>query len=282
MTTAPLLELQDVAFSYTEGSPVLQGIDFTIAPGEVVALVGRNGAGKSTMLRLLNGLLRPGAGRVMIDGGDIAPRKVSDIAHTIGTVFQAPEQQIFNTTVHAELAFGPAQLPLSSDERESRVQDAVRRCELANCLDQHPLDLDQATRRFVAIASVIATRPRILLLDEAQRGLDRRRRTLLMRIVAEERAAGNAVILVCHDMEFVAATADRILGLAAGRLQVNAPVAEFFADAEAARSVSVEQPQIAALAQALGVHVALNPEQLVDSLTAAGGASQSAEDKKDS
>ncbi|GAB4393106.1 MAG: ABC transporter ATP-binding protein [Kiloniellaceae bacterium] len=278
MTPTAALELQQVSFSYVEGRPVLRDIGFSVASGEVVALVGRNGAGKSTLLRLLNGLLRPADGRVLIDGADISERKVSDIARVIGTVFQAPEQQIFNVSVRAELAFGPSQLPLSSEEREARVEEAMRRCGLGGCLDQHPLDLDQATRRFVAIGSVLATQPRILLLDEAQRGLDRDRRELLLRIVNQERAAGNAVILVCHDMEFVAAVADRVLGLADGRLLVDAQVGTFFADAAAVRSVSVEQPQITALGQALGLATALKPGDLVDQFSPGRGSGGAAKD----
>ncbi|WP_116134442.1 energy-coupling factor ABC transporter ATP-binding protein [Tropicimonas sp. IMCC34043] len=259
---APLLDLRAVGFAYGE-TPVLRDISFAVHPGEVVALVGRNGAGKSTMLRLLNGLLRPDAGTVLIDGADTADRKVSELARTVGTVFQAPEQQIFNATVRSEIAFGPAQLNLGEDALQARIAEAVARTGLEGLLDTHPLDLDAATRRFVAIASVLACAPRLLLLDEAQRGLDRQRRARLADIIAEERAAGRAIVLVCHDMDFVADTADRVLGLAGGLLAVDATVRRFFADEQAPHSVSVERPQIAVLAAALGLPVALTPAELV-------------------
>lgn len=259
----PILTLDAVRFGYDPEKPVLRDIAFSIHPGEVVAVVGRNGAGKSTMLRLLNGLLRPDAGSVRTAGKDAAKLKVSEIAAHVGTVFQAPEQQIFNATVQTEIAFGPAQQGLSSEEQQARIDDAVARTGLGEVLEMHPLDLDAAMRRFVAVASVIACRPDLMLFDEAQRGLDATRRSLLGGIIAEEKAAGRAIVLVCHDMDFVAAHADRVLGLAEGRLVVDAPVAEFFSDDAATRAVSVEQPGIVTLSQALDLPVALQAPDLV-------------------
>ena len=256
------IRLQDVRFGYEPGmAPVLDGIGFAVASGEVVAIVGHNGAGKSTLLRLLNGLLRPDAGRVEVNGHDAAGLKVSEIARHVGTVFQAPESQIFNATVRAEIGFGPAQFGMP--DAAARVAEAVARTGLEALLDHHPLDLDAAARRFVAVASVLAGAPGVILLDEAQRGLAALRRARLGAIIAAEKAAGRAVILVCHDMDFVAAHADRVLGLAGGRLAVDAPVRAFFADARATRAVSVEQPGIVALAQALGRPVALSPAEFV-------------------
>lgn len=262
----PILTLDAVRFGYDPAKPVLRDISFQVRPGEVVAVVGRNGAGKSTMLRLLNGLLRPDAGRVTIAGKDAADLKVSEIAAHIGTVFQAPEQQIFNATVRNEIAFGPAQSGLSAEAQQRRIDAAVQRTDLGAVLDTHPLDLDAAMRRFVAVASVIACQPDLMLFDEAQRGLDATRRALLGRIIADEKSAGRAIVLVCHDMDFVAAHADRVLGLAEGCLAVDAPVRDFFADPEATRAVSVEQPGIVELAQALGQPVAVTAAELVATL----------------
>ncbi|MAU47243.1 MAG: hypothetical protein CMP09_21005 [Yangia sp.] len=263
---SPILTLDGVRFGYDPAKPVLRDISFSVSPGEVVAVVGRNGAGKSTLLRLLNGLLRPDAGTAGIAGRDAGKLKVSEIATHIGTVFQAPEQQIFNATVKSEIAFGPAQQGLTPEEQAQRLDEAVARTGLGEVLETHPLDLDAAMRRFVAVASVIACRPDLMLFDEAQRGLDATRRLLLGGIIAEEKAAGRAIVLVCHDMEFVAAHADRVLGLAEGRLAVDATGQEFFADAAATRAVSVEQPGIVELAQALGQPVALSAPELVAAL----------------
>ncbi|QEW22363.1 Energy-coupling factor transporter ATP-binding protein EcfA2 [Marinibacterium anthonyi] len=264
--TGPILELENVRFGYTAEQPVLSDISMQIRPGEVVAIVGRNGAGKSTMLRLLNGLLRPDAGTVRVAGRDASDMKVSQIAAHVGTVFQAPEQQIFNATVESEIGFGPAQADLDEATRAKRVADAVARTGLGEVLQSHPLDLDASMRRFVAVASVLACEPGLLLLDEAQRGLDAIRREMLGRIIAEETAAGRSIALVCHDMDFVARHASRVLGLADGRMAVDAPVRDFFADAAATRAVSVEQPGIVDLSQRLNLPLALNARDLADGL----------------
>lgn len=145
---SPILALDSVRFGYDPARPVLQDISFRLDPGEVVAVVGRNGAGKSTMLRLLNGLLRPDAGAVRVAGKDAASLKVSEIAAHVGTVFQAPEQQIFNATVEAEIAFGPAQSSLTAEEQKQRIDEAVERTGLGDLLKAHPLDLDAAMPAF--------------------------------------------------------------------------------------------------------------------------------------
>jgi len=233
-----------------------------------VAVVGRNGAGKSTMLRLFNGLLRPGEGRITLDGKDAAGMSVAAISAHVGTVFQAPEQQIFNATVRSEIGFGPARQGRTGEALEACILASAERAGIADQLDRHPLDLDQATRRFVALASVLAMEPRVLLLDEAQRGLDRLRRQQLLAIIAEERQKDNAVILVCHDMEFAAAVADRVVGLAGGGVAVDRPAAAFFDDAAATHAVSVEQPPVTAMAQALGLDPVMTPAALADLLRA--------------
>ncbi|MFV0245205.1 MAG: energy-coupling factor ABC transporter ATP-binding protein [Qingshengfaniella sp.] len=264
--TAPIISLDAVGFGYDPAQPVLRDLSFSVQRGEVVAIVGRNGAGKSTMLRLLNGLLRPDTGTVTVSGNAAAPLRISQIARHVGTVFQAPEQQMFNATVRAEIAFGPAQSGLSPEVQAARIDEAVSRTGLGAVLDMHPLDLDAAMRRFVAVASVIACQPDLLLFDEAQRGLDAARRAMLGRIIAVEKAAQRAIVLVCHDMDFVARHADRVLGLAGGRLAADAPVRDFFADAGATRAVSVEQPGIVDLAQRLGLPVALSAPELIQTL----------------
>ncbi|MBJ2150206.1 energy-coupling factor ABC transporter ATP-binding protein [Paracoccus sp. IB05] len=262
--SAPILDLRGAGFGYVSNARVLSNISFAIHPGEVVALVGRNGAGKSTMLRLLNGLLRPQEGQVLVQGADSAGMKVAEISRHIGTVFQAPEQQIFNASVESEIAFGPARMGLTPEEERARISDAADRCGLTEVMATHPLDLDAARRRFVALASVLACTPALILLDEAQRGLDRENRDRLGRIIRDESAQGRAVLLVCHDMDFVAAHAARVLALAEGHLIADLPVADFFADAAATRRASVEQPGIVELSLASLGEVALNARAYAD------------------
>jgi energy-coupling factor transport system ATP-binding protein len=254
-----VLSVDSVAFGYDERTPVLADIGFTVAPGDVVAIVGRNGAGKSTLLRLLNGLLQPRSGRIVIDGCATADTPVHVLARHIGTVFQAPEQQMFHANVWDEIAFGARQLGLTGDALEERVHETLVRTGLEDVTHVHPLDLDQARRRFVALASVLAMRPPILLLDEPQRGLDRAAVERLESIVAEQAAAGRSVLLVCHDMDFVARRATRVIAVARGRIVADHPTLDFFGDPALAHAAGVELPDTIALARALDLPPALTP-----------------------
>ncbi|PZO74107.1 MAG: ABC transporter ATP-binding protein [Mesorhizobium amorphae] len=208
-----MLSVANLSFAYGNGPPLFSELSFTVEAGEALAVVGRNGAGKSTLLRLLNGLLTPQAGDVQVGGRTILDRKVDAIASQVGTLFQTPEQQLFAATVHEEVAFGPRQLGLVPQVVEERVSAALAHCALAGEESRHPLDLDHAARRFVALASVLALQPALLLLDEPQRGLDRRWTERLEAIIATERARGTAVVLICHDMDFVLRNAQTVIAL---------------------------------------------------------------------
>jgi energy-coupling factor transport system ATP-binding protein len=215
--TAPVLHLQRISFAYDPAVPLIADLEVAVRAGEVLAVVGPNGSGKSTLLKLINGLLRPTGGRVLLAGDDITGRRVDELARTIGTVFQVPEQQLFEPTVEREVSFGPRQLGVSSFEVADRVADALDRTGLSAEAKRHPLDLPHAMRRFVALASALANRPRLLLLDEPQRGLDRQHVARLETIIAEESARGTATVLVCHDAEFVTRNATAVLSMRQGR-----------------------------------------------------------------
>jgi energy-coupling factor transport system ATP-binding protein len=257
-----MLSVNGVTFAYPDSGPVLENVTLGASASEVLAIVGRNGAGKSTLLRLLNGLLTPRSGTISVAGLPTATTPVHLLAHHIGTVFQAPEQQIFNPTVRAEIAFGPRQLGLTGRALSERVDAILERTQLSEHAASHPLDLDQATLRFVALGSVLAMRPSILLLDEPQRGLDARAIARLASIVREESARGTCIVLVCHDMEFVATMADRVIALAGGRLVADRSTFDFFACAEDRRAAGVEAPDSLALAAQLDLDPALTPAAL--------------------
>jgi energy-coupling factor transport system ATP-binding protein len=248
-----MLSVDSLRFGYGDDSPVLTDVTFSAGAGEVMAIVGRNGAGKSTLLRLLNGLLQPASGRVIVNGNATARTPVHLLAREIGTVFQAPEQQIFAPKVAEEIAFGPRRLGLRGAALKARVADVLLRVGLADVADRHPLDLDAAALRFVALGSVLAMRPPIMLLDEPQRGLDAASLARLESIVAEEAAGGRALLIVCHDMEFVARRASRVLALAGGRVAADLPTQEFFTDPALMAAAGVEAPDPLVLAQLLGL-----------------------------
>lgn len=210
-----VLAVEKLSFGYAGAPPLLADLSFRVGAGEVLALIGPNGAGKSTLLRLINGLLKPAGGRIAIEGFDTRKLRVDELAHHVGTVFQEPEYQIFEPTVRREVEFGPRQLGLARAEIDHRRDRVLARTALAAEAGRHPLDLTHAQQRFVAIASVLANAPKLLLLDEAQRGLDALHTERLEAILAAEKAAGTATVIISHDLEFVARNATSILDLGA-------------------------------------------------------------------
>jgi len=210
-----VLAVEKLSFGYAGAAPLLAELSFRVGAGEVLALIGPNGAGKSTLLRLINGLLKPEGGRIAIDGRDTRRLRVDELAQHVGTVFQEPEYQIFEPTVRREVEFGPRQLGLAKPEIERRRDAVLVRTGLSAEAGRHPLDLTHAQQRFVAIASVLANAPKLLLLDEAQRGLDALHTERLEAILAGERAAGTATVIISHDLDFVARNATAILDLGA-------------------------------------------------------------------
>ncbi|WP_336799153.1 ABC transporter ATP-binding protein [Kaistia sp. MMO-174] len=208
-----ILAVENLSFGYAGAPRLLADLSFRVGAGEVLALIGPNGAGKSTLLRLINGLLKPEGGRIAIDGRDTRKLRVDELAQHVGTVFQEPEYQIFEPTVRREVEFGPRQLGLARAEIDSRRDRVLARTGLAAAAGRHPLDLIHAQQRFVAIASVLANAPKLLLLDEAQRGLDALHTERLETILAAERATGTATVIISHDLEFVARNATAILDL---------------------------------------------------------------------
>jgi len=258
-----MLRVEELGFAYPGAALLFSGVSFEVAAGESVALAGRNGAGKSTLFRLLNGLLAPSQGRVFVNGADARDVPVHILARTIGTVFQSPEQQIFEARVSDEVAFGPRQLGLSRIESARRAAEAIARVGLTQYSSSHPMDLDRAARRFVAIASVLSMKPRVLLLDEPQQGLDYRATRRLEEILAEEKIAGVTVVFVSHDMDFVARNADRVLVLGDARLLATGSPASIFSDGTLIQTAGLEIPAALAISTALGLPASLTSRDLV-------------------
>lgn len=237
-----MLTLENLSFAYPSGEPLFTGLNAEVPAGRVLAIVGKNGAGKSTLLRLLNGLLRPQTGSVSIHGKSTAGMKVHEIAAVVGTLYQTPEQQLFAAQVREEIAFGPQQLKLDKTAISNRVDIALERAFLTHHADRHPLDLSAAERRFTALASILAMQPDILLLDEPQRGLDRIWTERLETIIGEERDAGKAIVLICHDMDFVDRNAHSVLALGTGEQPLDQPIADFFRNPDHIVRACVDPP----------------------------------------
>jgi len=211
-----LLTLEDVHFGYNGGSPVLRGVSHNVREGELLVLMGCNGSGKTTLVKHYNGLLRPLAGRVRVGQLDSAMATVSTLARSVGLVFQNPNDHLFADTVEGEVLFTLHHLGVEEAESHRRLEDALALFGLEAYRGHYPRSLSGGERQRVALASVVAAHPRVLVLDEPTRGLEHERKSTLMRFLKRYAAEGRAVVLVTHDVETAAEYADRVLLLQDG------------------------------------------------------------------
>ena len=215
--TTPDFELRGVAHAYKAGGTALAGLDLTIAPGEHVAVVGANGTGKSTLLKLLDGLVFASAGEVRAFGAPLTEDALEDPAFRrafrsrVGFVFQDADVQLFCSDAFDELAFGPLQLGLPEEEVRRRVAAAAEELHIEKLLDRPPYTLSGGEKKRVAIASVITMRPQVLLLDEPTNALDPRSQVWLLDLLDEWRREGRTVVMATHDLSAAAEAADRIV-----------------------------------------------------------------------
>ena len=242
------VELAGVHFGY-DARPVLAGVSLTIAAGESVALLGPNGVGKTTLTRLIVGLLRPRAGAARVGDWNVAPRRPDEMARCVGYAFQHADQQLFARTVRDDVAFGPRQLGLGA----KGVDAALAELELTAAADQHPYDLPAPARKLVALAGVFAMRPGVLVLDEPTAGMDLAMRDLVIAAVRRRSERGVTVLMVSHDLAFVAETAERVVVLRDGRVAADRPARELLTDVAALASLGLRPPAAAAVGLALGL-----------------------------
>ena len=245
----PVVTFSHVGFTYPRATASVRDLNVEVYPGELVGIVGQNGAGKTTFTKLLNGLLKPSEGSVVVAGLDTREVPTSRIAVHVSTLFQNPDRQICKDTVLEEVAFGLLLRGVDRDEALSRARVACERFGLP--LDEAPFSLSRGERQMVALASVIVGEPQVIVLDEPTSGLDYRECMTVMETVGEMARRGCAVIAVCHDMEVVNDFADCIVVMADGEILGRGTTGELFADEGLMRRASIEPPQIIALSQAL-------------------------------
>jgi len=270
---APELRLEGVTYAYPSGVVALDGLDLVVGPGERVALVGQNGSGKTTLVRHLNGLLRPASGRVLVGGQPAASRSVAQLAHLVGLVFQDPSRQIFAGSVHAEVEFGPRNLGLRGADLRTAVDAALDRVGLAGEARTNPYDLGESRRKLLAMASVLAMRTPVLVLDEPTTGQDLRGVAIVRDSVQAAAAEGRTVIAISHDMEFVAETFDRVVVLRSGRVILDGSPADVFGEAgwRALSSTYLEPPAAARAGVRLGLGSTPSAAALVAALSGHAG-----------
>ena len=249
---APILQVQNLRHVYSVGTPfvhvALDDISFSVDRGEFIGIIGHTGSGKSTLMQHLNGLLKPTSGNILLDGKDIW----SDKAYTrqsrfrVGLVFQYPEYQLFEESVYKDIAYGPKNMKLSTEEVDRRVREAASLVGLTEeQLQGSPFDLSGGQKRRVAIAGVLAMEPEVLILDEPTAGLDPAGREDILNKIQEYRKVKNAtVMMVSHSMNDVARLTDRLLVLANSRLVMEGTPDSVFAHAQELVELGLDVPQI--------------------------------------
>ena len=268
-----MIEVEGLAYVYPGGTRAVDGVSLRIGPGERVAIVGQNGSGKSTLVRHFNGLLRPAEGRVLIDGADAATMRVAELAAKVGLAFQDPDRQIFAGRVRAEVAYGPRNLGLRGTDLDGAVDRALAAAGLAGEAASNPYDLGFSRRKLLALASVVAMETPIVVLDEPTTGQDATGLFRVGSIVRELAAAGRTVVAISHDMRFVAEVFERVVVMRAGKVVLDGPPAEVFAEAawETLASTFLEPPLTARVGARLGLGSTPTEASLVEALRANAG-----------
>ncbi len=254
-----ILQVKNATFVYGKKTPfeklALNDVSVSFERGKITGLIGHTGSGKSTLINLLNGLVRADEGVVLLDGKDIweKPKEIAKIRYRVGLVMQYPEYQLFDETVYSDIGFAPRNLGLPKEEIDRRVTESARFAGITDdILDKSPFELSGGQKRRVAIAGVMAMEPDVLVLDEPAAGLDPRgRREILggLRSYAEEK--GRSVVLVSHSMEDMAHYCDNVIVMYRGKVHNTGTVSEIFKDSGALNEIGLDVPSVSKIARAL-------------------------------
>ncbi|MDD2971510.1 MAG: ABC transporter ATP-binding protein [Lachnospiraceae bacterium] len=257
------IEMKDIHFSYTEKEEILKGINITIDERST-AIIGQNGAGKTTFVKLLKGLLRPNSGKILLNGTDIADMTVAALAKDIGLIFQNPNDQIFKNTVLSEVMFGPLQMGMSKAQAEESARKALEMVGLMNMEKINPYDLGLSDRKLVSIAAIVAMDTKVIIFDEPTIAQDYMGKERIKKIMKDLRAQGKIVISILHDMDFVAETFERAIVFAKGNVLLDGDVKTVFSQKDVLEEAYLEQPSTAKLCHELGYgEIFLTPEEFI-------------------
>lgn len=248
------LVCENLKYLYSVGTPfetaAIDNVSFEAENGDLIGIIGHTGSGKSTLIQHFNGLLEPHGGKVFVDGKDIWSKEnkknIRQVRFAVGLCFQYPEYQIFEETVYKEIAFGPKQMGLDSAEIDKRVRDSARFVGIGQeLMEKSPFDLSGGQKRRVAIASIIAMEPKVLVLDEPCAGLDPRGRNVILRLIQDyQHQMGNTVILVSHSMEDVASICRKVLVMNKGSVAMYGTVDEVYSHGSELKSMGLNVPEI--------------------------------------
>ena len=258
----PIIEVEGLSHRYPNGFAALEGVDLTVREGEFLAVLGQNGSGKTTLVKHFNGLLKPTEGTVKVEGEETTEQGMLRLGQRVGYVFQNPDHQIFSETVFDEVSFGPRIREMDEAEVRERVDEALGAVGLEGRGDDDPFGLTKGERQRVAVASVLAVRPDVLILDEPTTGLDYAEQRSMMALVRRLNEAGSTIIVVTHTMWVVAEYAHRAVVVRDGKVALTGTVREVFSQEDELWDASLRPPHIVSLGNSLGYPV-LSVEELV-------------------
>jgi len=258
----PLIEVEGLTHRYPNGVVALEGVDLTVRQGEFLAVLGQNGSGKTTLVKHFNALLEPTEGSVRVGGEETVRQGVRKLGQRVGYVFQNPDHQIFSDTVADEVAFGPKIRGLDEAEVGERVSESLAAVGLTGYEEEDPFGLTKGERQRVAVASVLAVRPEVLILDEPTTGLDHAEQRSMMDLVRRLNEGGSTIIVVTHTMWVVAEYAHRAAVVRDGRVVLSGAVREVFAREAELRDAALRPPHVVSMGNALG-HTVLSVEELL-------------------
>jgi len=242
------IETRDLSFNYQKKNSALKELNIKINKGEFVALIGKNGAGKTTFSKQLNGLLRPTNGSVFINGNDISRLTTAQLSKEVGYVFQNPDHQIFSATVYDEVEFGLKKMNLTEKIRSTRINNALEFVGLEKFKNRHPFTLGKGERQKLAFATVLAMEPKILIIDEPTTGQDWDGTNKMMEMLDKLHKQGHTILMITHNMLLAAEYADRVIVFSNGKVVLDGPPEKVFYESEILRSASVTAPDCVILA----------------------------------
>lgn len=247
----PYVCVENLVYRYPDGTLALDGINMEIYENEFMAFIGQNGSGKTTFSKCLNGLLKPTNGDVIVDGLNSKNTPIVQMVRRVGYVFQNPDHQLFNSNCWDEIAYGPRNIELPEVEVKERVEEAAEVVGLSKeYFTEHPFFLTKGMRQRVAIASILALRPKVIIVDEPTTGQDARQSIEIMEFLKDlNEKHGHTIIIITHDMPIVAQYARRTIAMGLGKVMADGLTAEVFAQPDVLEATFIEPPQITQLAQ---------------------------------
>ena len=255
-----MISIQNVSFNYPDGPQVLREVNLQIKDGEFVAIMGENGAGKTTLVKMFNGLLKPTNGTVEIDGVETREKSVAQMSREVGLIFQNPDNQLFSETVAQELAFSLRNFGFTEDTIEKRVNSFLHLLDLEPYATSSPFVLSGGERKRVALAAVLVWDPKHVIMDEPTIGQDYMQKDRLRNFITQLISQGKSVVVVTHDVEFIAECKPRIVLLSHGTVIGDGPATRILTDRTLVEKASLEMPQIATLMSRLANEVGADQE----------------------